>query len=98
MFDREYDDFLIKVCEGLTPADVLKNWAETLTGPAETPYGHNLIADRGLGLTLAIHGHAHNGSPAGSTPGGTQVRNVAFPVIKRSYGIFAFDPCRVPER
>ena len=40
------------------------------------------------GAALAIHGHAHAGSPAGTTPGGVPVRNVAHPVIRRAYGVF----------
>ncbi len=40
------------------------------------------------GAALALHGHAHAGSPRGVTPGGTPVRNVALPVIRRSYAIF----------
>ncbi|HWF16223.1 MAG TPA: metallophosphoesterase [Acidimicrobiales bacterium] len=38
---------------------------------------------------LALHGHAHAGSPSGATPGGTPVRNVAIPVIERSYQVFS---------
>jgi Icc-related predicted phosphoesterase len=37
---------------------------------------------------LALHGHAHAGSPRGTTPGGVPVRNVAHPVIEQAYSIF----------
>jgi Icc-related predicted phosphoesterase len=43
--------------------------------------------DRG-GAALAIHGHAHHGSPEGTTPGGVPVRNVALPVIGHAYACF----------
>ena len=39
-------------------------------------------------VDLAIHGHAHYGSENGTTPGGTQVRNVAQPVIDAPYRIY----------
>jgi Icc-related predicted phosphoesterase len=37
---------------------------------------------------LAVHGHAHAGSPNGMTPGGVPVRNVAYPVLQKAYGVF----------
>jgi Icc-related predicted phosphoesterase len=37
---------------------------------------------------LALHGHAHAGSPRGVTPGGVPVRNVAHPVIREAYSVF----------
>jgi len=37
---------------------------------------------------LAVHGHAHAGSPRGRTPGGVHVRNVAHHVIREAYSIF----------
>jgi hypothetical protein len=37
------------------------------------------------GADLVLHGHAHHGSPAGMTPGGVPVRNVAQSVIRRPY-------------
>lgn len=49
------------------------------------------------GADLVVHGHAHAGSPQGTTPGGTPVRNVALPVIQRSYGIFCLEPGRLSE-
>lgn len=75
---------------------------ETLVGePCEIyPFlGSYLLAeavDRG-GAALAVHGHAHNGSLAGVTPGGTPVRNVALPVIRRSYRLFRLDEERLAE-
>jgi Icc-related predicted phosphoesterase len=37
-----------------------------------------------VGANLAIHGHAHHGSPEGTTAGGTPVYNVAIPLLRRS--------------
>jgi Icc-related predicted phosphoesterase len=37
---------------------------------------------------LAVHGHAHAGTEKGRTPGGVPVRNVALPVLGRSYGVY----------
>lgn len=45
-----------------------------------------------------FHGHAHNGFPSGITPGGTPVRNVALPVIERSYQGFSVDDRRLCDR
>jgi Icc-related predicted phosphoesterase len=36
------------------------------------------------GATVVFHGHAHNGAPAGQTPGGVPVFNVSLPVLERS--------------
>lgn len=47
------------------------------------------------GAVFAFHGHAHFGSPAGTTPGGVPVRNVAYHVLGQAYGVFAIDPVRV---
>jgi Icc-related predicted phosphoesterase len=41
------------------------------------------------GANLAIHGHAHHGSPRGMTPGGVRVRNVAHPVIRQAFSVFS---------
>ena len=41
---------------------------------------------------LAFHGHAHLGTERGATPGGVVVRNVARPVIKLAYKVYAFGP------
>jgi len=38
---------------------------------------------------LAVHGHAHAGTEEGTTPGGVPVRNVAFPVLRRPYAVYA---------
>lgn len=38
-----------------------------------------------VGADLVLHGHAHHGSPAGSTPRGVPVRNVAHPVLNVPY-------------
>ena len=40
------------------------------------------------GALLALHGHAHRGTEKGLTPGGTLVRNVAQPVLRRPYGLY----------
>ena len=67
--------------------------AETLAGePPEIHafLGSDLLAeavDR-AGADLALHGHAHRGSRAGSTAGGVPVRNVARPVIGCPYEVF----------
>jgi Icc-related predicted phosphoesterase len=39
---------------------------------------------------LALHGHAHLGTERAVTPGGVPVRNVARPVIKMAYRVYAF--------
>ena len=41
------------------------------------------------GCDLALHGHAHHGSERGITPGGVPVRNVAKPLIRAAYQLFA---------
>jgi Icc-related predicted phosphoesterase len=43
------------------------------------------------GAELALHGHAHRGSERGVTPGGVRVRNVARPLIQRSFRLFELD-------
>jgi Icc-related predicted phosphoesterase len=40
------------------------------------------------GAALILHGHAHRGTEKGVTPGGTPVRNVALPVIRRPYNVY----------
>jgi Icc-related predicted phosphoesterase len=42
----------------------------------------------GAGADLAVHGHAHNGSEKGLTPGGIPVRNVALPMLKAAYAVY----------
>lgn len=49
------------------------------------------VADR-YGVDLIVHGHAHRGVERGATRGGIGVRNVAQPVIRRSYAVYSFDP------
>ena len=44
--------------------------------------------DRG-GADLVLHGHAHRGTEKGVTPGGIHVRNVAQPVIRHAYNVYA---------
>jgi Icc-related predicted phosphoesterase len=39
-------------------------------------------------VALALHGHAHYGTEAGVTPAGTQVRNVAAPVIGAPFAVY----------
>ncbi len=41
------------------------------------------------GSDFALHGHAHHGTEYGVTAGGVPVRNVARPVIRSAYKIFA---------
>ena len=44
-------------------------------------------ADDG-GAHLVVHGHAHAGTEKGRTAGGTPVRNVAWPVIRRAFALY----------
>lgn len=67
--------------------------AETLEGePLEIyPFlGSYLLAEAidTHDVALAIHGHAHAGTEKGITPGGTRVRNVAAPVLRRAYAVY----------
>lgn len=43
------------------------------------------------GTHLAIHGHAHFGIEQGMTPGGVRVRNVAQPIIRSAYTVYALE-------
>jgi Icc-related predicted phosphoesterase len=43
------------------------------------------------GADFAVHGHAHGGREHGFTAGGVPVRNVAQPVLRRTYAIYCFD-------
>ena len=36
----------------------------------------------------SLHGHAHAGTEKGVTAGGTRVRNVAQPVLRRAYAVY----------
>ena len=51
-----------------------------------------------LGADLVLHGHAHYGSERGSSESGIPVRNVALPVLKRSYATIAFSQEMLAER
>lgn len=70
--------------------------AETLRGEHLEIYpflGSYLLAeavDRG-GADVVFHGHAHRGSERGLTPGGVRVRNVAQPVIRHAYQVYALE-------
>ena len=60
--------------------------------------GSSLLAgpiDR-LGANLVLHGHAHYGTERGETEGGIPVRNVALPVLRRSYAVFEFSEESLP--
>jgi Icc-related predicted phosphoesterase len=95
---KDSSERLEKALAGLT-ADVrvaLLHYApvkETLVGepPEIYPFlGSYLLAeaiDR-AGADLVLHGHAHRGVEKGSTPGGIHVRNVAVPVINRTYNVY----------
>jgi Icc-related predicted phosphoesterase len=65
----------------------------TLRGERREIYpflGSHLLAEAvdTAGANLVVHGHAHNGSERGVTPGGIPVRNVAQPVIRHAYRVF----------
>jgi Icc-related predicted phosphoesterase len=95
---KDSSDRLEKALAGLS-ADVrvaLLHYSpvkETLVGepPEIYPFlGSYLLAeaiDR-AGADLVLHGHAHRGVEKGSTPGGIHVRNVAVPVINRTYNVY----------
>jgi Icc-related predicted phosphoesterase len=55
------------------------------------------VADR-HGANLIVHGHAHRGVERGATRGGTSVRNVAQPVLRRPYAVYEFDPSALLDR
>jgi Icc-related predicted phosphoesterase len=66
---------------------------ETLRGERLELYpllGSYLLAEAVdlAGADLVVHGHAHNGSEHGTTPGGTPVRNVAQPVVGSAYKVY----------
>ncbi|GAA0976193.1 metallophosphoesterase [Acrocarpospora macrocephala] len=75
---------------------VLSHYApvkDTLAGepPEIYPFlGSYLLAEAAdaAGADLIIHGHAHAGTEKGATPGGIRVRNVALPVLGRSYATY----------
>jgi len=76
---------------------------ETVQGEPRELYpflGSSLLCepiDR-IGADLVLHGHAHYGSERGKTACGIPVRNVALPVLKRSYAIIEFSPESLPMR
>ncbi|GAA3435319.1 metallophosphoesterase family protein [Kutzneria kofuensis] len=77
--------------------------ADTLRGepPEIFPFlGSYLLAEAidDSNVDLALHGHAHYGSEAGTTAGGVRVRNVAQPVIQAAYRVYTLEPASVvPE-
>lgn len=92
---RRLEEALIHL--GTIPKVALTHYApvpDTLNGEPEEIYpflGAYQLAeaiDDG-GAMLAIHGHAHRGSPRGVTPGGVRVRNVAHPVIRQAFSVFS---------
>lgn len=71
--------------------------ADTLVGEALEIYcglgcGQLGEAIDRAGADLVIHGHAHAGTENGSTPGKIAVRNVAYPVLRRPYGLYQLTP------
>jgi Icc-related predicted phosphoesterase len=45
---------------------------------------------------VAFHGHAHQGTEWGMSPGGVPVRNVARQVLRRAYKVYELDPGAAP--
>lgn len=67
--------------------------ADTLKGEPPEIYaflGSHFLAEAAdsANADLCVHGHAHAGSERGVTPGGAPVRNVALPVLKRTYAVY----------
>jgi Icc-related predicted phosphoesterase len=89
-------DALVEVRPRVDQVIALLHYApvpETLRGERLEIYpflGSHLLAEAidTAGADLVVHGHAHNGSERGVTPGGIRVRNVAQPVIQRPYRIY----------
>jgi Icc-related predicted phosphoesterase len=76
---------------------------ETLVGESPEIYpflgsGHLGRAIDSAGADVAFHGHAHNGTERGLTPGGIPVRNVAQPVLKAPYRVYTVHGGRHPAR
>lgn len=76
---------------------------ETLQGepPEIFPFLGSFLLAEAIDRTrvdLALHGHAHHGSEKGVTPGGVNVRNVAMPVLRRPYAVYAFERSRDERR
>ncbi len=77
---------------------------DTVTGERLERYafaGNSMLGaaiDR-AGADLVLHGHIHRGSPAGRTPGGIPVRNVAQQVIREPYALFTIERAdELPQR
>lgn len=77
---------------------------DTITGERLERYafaGNSMLGaaiDR-AGADLVLHGHIHRGSPAGRTPGGIPVRNVARQVIREPYALFTIEHAEeMPQR
>jgi len=94
--DRMHDALTSLTCDARIALTHYSPVEDTLRGERLEIYpflGSYLLAeaiDR-AGADLAIHGHAHAGSPQGTTPGGVAVRNVAQPVIRHAYQVFVLD-------
>jgi Icc-related predicted phosphoesterase len=76
---------------------------ETLRGERLEIYpflGSYLLAEAVdyAGADLVLHGHAHNGTEKGITPGGIPVRNVAQAVIKHAYNVYSIEESDVTIR
>ncbi|MFM9591997.1 metallophosphoesterase family protein [Streptomyces scabiei] len=76
---------------------------DTLVGepPEIYPFlGSYLLAEAmdEAGADLAVHGHAHLGTEHGITSGGVRVRNVAQPVIRRAFAVYALPVGAAPAR
>jgi len=92
------------VCDGADVRIVLLHYSpvrDTLRGESPELYpflGSYLLAEAidDAGADLVVHGHAHNGSERGMTPGGVRVRNVAQPVIRSAYRVFELRPDERP--
>jgi Icc-related predicted phosphoesterase len=69
---------------------------DTLAGEPREIYpflGSHLLAEviDSCDTALALHGHAHAGSPDGRTPGGVRVHNVSRPVLRAPYRVFELE-------
>jgi Icc-related predicted phosphoesterase len=74
----------------------------TLSGehPALQPFlGSHLLGDAidAAGADLVLHGHAHWGTELGKTAAGIPVRNVAHPVIGKSYRVYELPIAEIPS-
>lgn len=104
---REQADILKNSLESVAAADfrfALLHFAPveaTLLGEKREIYpflGSYLLGeaiDR-AGADAVFHGHAHQGSERGITPGGVPVRNVAVNVIRHAYNVYCFDHSGTP--